>query len=157
MIITFTCITCLFIYIESFVLKVNRKADLGWAKVDVHMPKRLWINKIFFFPRWPLPAGAGNRLVHWLLGSHLLFIPRLPRGKQVQQGLCYLRRCLVVGHGECICFVFYIKCLHCYCNFFTNVCPALDAENQRLLLLFGLSLPLSTDSSSINISCARLH
>lgn len=45
-------------------------------------------------------AGAGDRLVHWLLGSHLLLVPRLSRGEQIQQGVCNLCRCLVVGHGE---------------------------------------------------------
>lgn len=38
----------------------------------------------------PLSAGAGHSVVHRVPGSHLLFIPRLPCGEQVQQGVCHL-------------------------------------------------------------------
>lgn len=45
-------------------------------------------------------TGAGDGLVHRLPGPHLLLVPRLPGGEQVQQGVCDLRRRPLVGHGE---------------------------------------------------------
>lgn len=98
---SFSCLTWSFYYIESLILKVHLKS---WLKlISFHMLKWLHINKILFL-MWlyfvSSSAGAGHRLVHWLFGSHLLLVPRLPCGEQVQQGICHLRRCAVVGHGE---------------------------------------------------------
>lgn len=44
--------------------------------------------------------GAGDCLVHWLSGANLLLLPGLSGGERIQQGLCHLCRCSVVGHGE---------------------------------------------------------
>lgn len=68
-----------------------------FAKVKLHKTNILFCHESLSIAF----AGAGDGLVHRLPGPHLLLVPRLPGGEQVQQRVCHLRRRAVVGHGEC--------------------------------------------------------